>query len=220
MTNRIDESEKRRLRQALDVGDVDAADQAMTLLLDVSDARELDPNDLLASLNAMDRLGIPGQGRMFELFLLFAERFPAVSVPVLVQRMKQFPAAWTSQLCAAVIAELLASDPDWRHSIEKATTVEALAGTVAAAPKVQASAVGSSIDAIHDWATHEPLPEAGPALAGLLVKAADEPSPDEDILRQARETLEANGQSDLLAPARERAKSLPADHPLRVALGL
>lgn len=39
-------------------------------------------------------------------------------------------------------------------------------------------------------------------------------------LRQARQTLEANGQSDLRAPARARAKSLPADHPLRVALGL
>ena len=216
----MDDSEKQRLREALASGDAAVADDAMSCLLGVSDAEQLDANDLLASLDAMDRLGAAGQSLMFEPFLQYAGQFPAVSVPVLVQRMKRFPAAWTSQLCATVIAELIAYDPDWRRYVDKGATVAALAGTVASAPTVQASSVGAALDAIHDWATHEPLPDAGPALAGLLVKAADEPSPNEDLIRKARETLETNGQGDLLAPARARAKSLPADHPLRVALGL
>lgn len=216
----MDDSEKRRLRQALASGDVDAADDAMSSLLDLSDAQELDPNDLLASLDAMERLGRAGQGRMFESFLHFAERFPAVSVPVLVRHMKRSPAAWSSQLCATVIYELLAYEPDGRRHIERDAAVEALAGTVAAASHGKSSDVDAAVSALHQWAKHEPLPEAGSALADLLVKAADEPSPDKDLIREAREVLEANGQSDLLAPARERAKSLPADHPLRIALGL
>jgi hypothetical protein len=215
----MDDSEKRRLRQALASGDVGAADDAMLKLIGVSDAQELDPDDLLASLDAMERLGTRGQGRMFESFLHFAERFPAVSVPVLVQRMKQFPVAWTSELCATVIYELLAYKPDGRRYIEQDATVEALVGMVAAAPHGQSSVADAAVSALHEWAKREPLPEAGLALAGLLVKAADEPSPDKDLIREARETLEASGQSDLLAPARDRARSLPADHPLRIALG-
>ena len=157
---------------------------------------------------------------MAESFLHYAEAFPAVSVPVLIQRVKRLPAAWTSQLCAAVISEILAYEPDGRRYIERDAAVDALAGTIAAASRVQSPVVGSAVRALHAWAEREPLLKAGPALAGLLVKAAEEPSPNDDLIRRARETLEANGQSDLLAPARERAKSLPADHPLRVALGL
>jgi hypothetical protein len=216
----IDEARKRHLRGILASGDAGAADGAMCELLDVTEPEKFDAADLLPVLDAIERLGIEGRSLMSESFLLFAERFSAASVPVLVRRMKQFPAAWTSQLCATVIHELWAYEPDARRYLERDAAVEALAGTVAAASHIQSSDVGPAVRTLHEWATLEPLPEAGPALAGLLMKAADEPSPNADLLREARETLEANGQSQLLAPARDRAQSLPAGHPLRVVLGL
>jgi hypothetical protein len=74
------------------------------------------------------------------------------------------------------------------------------------------------LDPIVNELAREPLPETGPAIVKLLIRAADKESPKEDVLRLASEILEQNGQADLLSQVGERAQSLPSNHPLRRAI--
>jgi hypothetical protein len=210
--------EKQQLRKSLENGDIEAADQAMSQLLDVPAPEMLDPSDLIASLDAMERLGEPGQARMFEAFLMFASRWPQVTVPLLVDRINRSPLDWSGRLAAAVIHEVLQNVPDGRKYIDRGAVVAALAHAVDAAASNGVDQAREAITALHDWSLQEQLPEAGQTIVRLLMRAAEEESPKEYILRLARETLEANGQSSLLVPVKERAKQLPSDHPLRQAM--
>jgi hypothetical protein len=207
--------DKERLREILLHGNLVEADGAMSQLLDVVSAEMLDPRDLVASLDAMERLGEPGQARMFEPFVLFASRFPEVSIPMLTESLRRSPLSWTGRLSAAVIHEVLQHVPGGRAHVDRDAVVSALSAAVDAAAGKCTDFAREVITTLHDWAAREPLPEAGPAIVRLLMRAADEKSPKEDMLRLARETLEVNGQSALLSQVRERAKSLPSNHPLQ-----
>jgi hypothetical protein len=214
----MNEDEKEQLRNLLLHGNLDEADAAMSRLLDIAKAEELDPRDLVASLEAMERLGEPGQARMFEPFVLFASRFPEVSVPVLTERLRRSPLSWTGRLSAAVIHEVLQNVPGGRAHVDREAVVSALSDAVDAAARGCVDSAQEAITTLHDWATREPLPEIGPAIVRLLMRAADKESPKEDVLRLAREILELNGQAALLSQVRERAQLLPSDHPLRRAI--
>jgi hypothetical protein len=214
----MSEHEIERRREALRNGDVDEADRAMSELLDVASMEMLDPSDLIASLEAMERLGEPGQARMFEPFIMFAARFPEASVPVLTECLRRSPLSWSGRLSAAVIHEVLQNVPGGRAHMDREAVVEALAGAVDAAASAGTEFAREVVKTLHDWAAWEPLPEAGPAIERLLMRTADEEAPKEYVARLARETLEANGQSSLLSRVRERATSLPPDHPLQNAM--
>jgi len=210
----MDSTERERLRTALRGDDVEAADAAMLGLLDALDPAELDPGDVADALDAMDRLGGAAQASMFESFMLLAERFPEVTLPVLVQRLVSQPRAWSAGLAAGVIRELREEG----KPVPREQVVPALAGVVEAAAGDPWTAPAEAVGALQEWAASEPLPEAGPAVAHWLLRAADESAPDEHALRSGRETLEASGQESLLADVRERAAALAGDHPLRRAL--
>jgi len=214
----MDKHDEEKLREALRSGDVDEADAAMSRLLDIASPEMLDPNDLVASLQAMERLGEPGQAQMFEPFILLASRFPQVSVPVLLDCLNRSPLSSSGRLSVAVIHEVLENVPGGRAQLDRRTTVAALLGAVEAAAHTRTDLAPEAVTALHDWAAREPLPEAGPALAKWLLRAADEQSPNEYLLRLARETLEANSQVSLLSKVRERAQSLSPDHALRLAI--
>jgi hypothetical protein len=214
----VNPGERERLREELRTGNVDEADVAMSLLLDVESPESLSEQDFAASLDAMERLGEPGQARMFETFTLLASRFPEVSVPVVVEALARSPLGWSGKLSAAVIREVLEYAPGGRAYLDRGQVVPVLAGAVDAAAQTGTDSGVEAIRTLHDWSAHEPLPEAGPAIANWLLRAADEDEPNEYFLRLARETLEANNQLSLLAQVREQAKSLPPDHPLRRVL--
>jgi hypothetical protein len=214
----MNENEKARLRNLLLHGNLDETDATMSRLLDAASAEELDPRDLVASLDAMERLGESGQARMFEPFVLFASRFPEVSVPVLTGCLRRSPLSWTGRLSAAVIHEVLQHVPGGRAHVDRDEVVAALSHAVDAAASGCVNSARQAITTLRDWAAREPLPETGPAIVRLLIRAADKVSPNEDVLRLARETLELNGQAALLSQVRERAQSLFSDHPLRRAI--
>lgn len=210
----MDSTERERLRTDLRGDDVGAADAAMLALLDALDPADLDPGDVTDALDAMDRLGGAAQASMFESFMLLAARFPGVTLPVLVRRLVSEPRAWSAGLAAGVIHELR----DAGAAVPREQVVPALAAVVQAAAGDPWTAPAEAVDVLRDWTQSEPLPEAGPAIAHWLLRAADQTAPDEQVLRSGRETLEASGQESLLAKVRERAASLTADHPLRLAL--
>jgi hypothetical protein len=174
----------------------------------------LDPRDIIASLEAMERLGEPGQARMFEPFIMFVSRFPKVSVPVLTECLRRSKLAWPGRLSAAAIHEVLENVPSGRAQIDRGAVVEALSSALDAAASAGVDSAREVITTLHDWAVREPLPEAGPAIARLLMRAAKERSPKEYVLRLACETLEANSQKSLLSQVQERARSLPPNHAL------
>ena len=211
----MNEGDKERLRKALCNGNLVEADSAMSQLLDVANAEMLNPRDLVASLDAMERLGEPGQARMFEPFILFASRFPEVSIPVLTECLRRSPLSWTGRLSAAIIHEVLQYVPESHGRMDGGAVVSALSGAVDAAAFVCTDFAREAITTLHDWAERKPLPEAGPAIVRLLMRAIDEKSPKEYVLRLARETLEMNGQSALLSQVHDCANSLPPNHPLQ-----
>jgi hypothetical protein len=214
----MSENQKERLRNLLLHGNLDEADAAMSRLLDAASAEELDPRDLVLSLDAMERLEQPGQARMFEPFILFASRFPEISIPVLTECLHRSPLSWTGRLSAAVIHEVLQNVPAGRAYVDRDAVVSALSDAVNAAASGSIDFAREAITTLHGWAAREPLPETGPAIVKLLIRAADKESPKEDVLRLASEILEQNGQADLLSQVGERAQSLPSNHPLRRAI--
>jgi len=108
----LDDRERRRLREQLARGDAAAADEAMSLLLDVPTQGELDPADLVASLAAMERLGLPGQAAMSESFILLAQRHLDVSVPVLIALAGRDPLNHSGKLSASTLYEVLYYAPE------------------------------------------------------------------------------------------------------------
>jgi len=116
----LDDPERRSLREQLASGDAAAADEAMSLLLDAPTPGELDPADLVASLAAMQRLGLPGQAAMSETFMVLAQRHLDVSVPVLIAQAGRDPLDSSGKLSASTLYEVLYYAP------ELGTTDEAL----------------------------------------------------------------------------------------------
>jgi hypothetical protein len=190
----------------------------MARLLDVDQPAALDPDDLSSSLDAIDRLGEPGQSDMFESFIFLGSRFPEVSVPALVERLVRRPRAWSAGLAASTIREILNNVPDGQASLRREEVVPALIAAVEAGAPDPSFAAERAVGVLRDWTRREPLPEAGPAIAAWLSAATDPNRPRKHTLKWGREVLEANGQDSLLAEVRKRAAQLPADHPLRLAL--
>jgi hypothetical protein len=163
----------------------------MGLLLDVADADQLDPADVAASLDAMDRLGTAGQAYMFESFMQFAERWPEVTVPVLVDRITRAPDKWSAGLAAATLRELLEEcGPSF---LRAHGGLDALLAAV----RYRTYAARDAVGALLDWARLEPIPEAAEPIAEWLRNASD----DEPVYAQqeATEALKALGRGDLLA---------------------
>jgi hypothetical protein len=214
----VNDSETPKLREALKTGSVEEADIAMSRLLDVATPEMLDPEDLVAALDAMERLGEPAQARMFESFILFASQFPEISVPVLTECLRRSPLNWSGRLSASVIYELLEHLPGTLGLLKASQAADALVAAVNAAVDARADPPAEIIAALRAWAAREPLPEAGEAIAKWLLQTAEQDSAKEYFIRQGREILEKNQQAELLSQVRELAATLPVGHALRVAL--
>ncbi len=212
----MDAAERLQLRTQLREGSVRDADAAMAQLLDVEDPNSLDPEDVSASLDAMDRLGEDAQADMFESFMLLASRFPNITVPVLIKRIDQMPGVWSAGLAAATLREIFDNTPGGPRLLSREGALPALIGAVDSGGFAADQAVGL----LRDWAVVQPLSKAeAQSIADWLMRQADNPAPRAYALRSAREALEASGQAALLEPVRARTRDLPPDHPLRRVLG-
>lgn len=206
------------LREALRSGDVNAADAAMNELLAPGSAAT-QTEDIALVLDAIDRLGTPALSRMGETFLLLAQDQLPVALPAIVDRIERAPLSAAGNLAATVICELL----EWRaDGIAQLDRERALRALIAAAEQVSQTPCDRAWSAVHAlalWAAREPIPEAGPALAGVVSQAASVDSPNRPLVRDAFDALRRSGQDPLLAPVRTRIAQLPATHPVRELLG-
>jgi hypothetical protein len=160
---------------------------------------------------------------MFETFLLLVSRWPEVTVPALVRYIERSPLSWTARLAIAAIDEVLESVPNGRARIDRDAVVRSLVRVIDAAAEADwkeadLNGLSGAVRSLHDWSEREPIPESAPAVTRLILRAADEPQANEEMLRLAVESLLINGQADQLALVQARARTLPADHPLRRAL--
>lgn len=206
---------REQLWTLLRAGDVDEADTAMSQLLDVEDPTLLDPDDVTAALDAIERLGTPGRSRMFETFMLLTSRYPTVSVPPLIAYMERHPTTWSAGLAAATIGEIIQNVPSGRSQLDRKRVLAAFERILEVAQPTDGTAVSETIRTLQMWAGLEPLPEVAPALTQILLRAAQEADPEEYFLGLAVEALVKSGGRSQLEAVRSRANMLPPHHPLR-----
>lgn len=209
--------ERQRLRDDLLRGDVEKATRAMCLLLESENPEEIDPVDVIAAMDAMERLGTRGLSRMSESFLLYVTQHAPVTLPVVVETLERRPLSWPGRLSAAVVSEVLNYVPGGQSLLDRGRIVSALIRGVESAGGSESAR--ELVGTLREFARREPVPEAGSALVGLLLRAADEDDPNRLVLDEAIEILRSSGQFPLLAPIHTRAAGLPPHHPLRQALG-
>lgn len=213
----MQETDRARLRKTLSSGNAAEADKAMSILLDVAEEEMLDPRDLGLALDSMERLGKPGQAKMFQSFILFAARFPRASAPTLIEEINRSPLSWSGRLSMSVLVEIIRYSPEWSKQIDRQAVEAAMMKAIDYAGDTGTDEASEAIEVLHLLGTPAHLPSAGESMVKFLMKAADEPSPKINSLLRIRETLEANGQGALLEQVVARSKALSADHPLRLA---
>lgn len=177
------------LRHALQERDLGSADRAMSLLLDVRTPEELEPNDLILSLDAMERLGELAQAAMFQPFIEFAVVHPDRALPALIARLKQTPVSHAGRLCAAVLAELLEHHDPGVVLTRRETAAPALIAAVASAANTEPDLGREAIGALAAWSNHDALPEARGAVEAWLDAAVRASEPAQYSINHARTIL-------------------------------
>ncbi|HTL37191.1 MAG TPA: hypothetical protein VL326_28845 [Kofleriaceae bacterium] len=176
-------------------------------------------DDFAIVLDAIDRLGTPALSRMGETFLLLAQDQLDIALPAVVDRIGRTPMSGAGNLAADVICELLEYVPGGIARMDRASTLKGLVSAVEQISQTACERGCSAVRALALWAAREPIPEAVPALAGLLSEAVSRDRPNPQLVRDAVAALRSSRQDQLLERIRERAAQLSAAHPVRQALG-
>ncbi|HAA17210.1 MAG TPA: hypothetical protein DCE41_38055 [Cytophagales bacterium] len=206
---------KEQLRAELQSGDVGQAVPAMSQLLDARQEEDLNPDDIILALETMTRLGQEARVQMFQSFMLYAARYPRVSLPVLLPLIDKSPLSETSRLCIATVLEMIRYVPGTETYLDRSVLVAGLFRALAATADQGTDRASVVLNALQALSLDSVAPEEAEQLVRFLLAAAEEAHPILTSLFIAKELLQAHGHGHRLAAIKERALLLPAEHPLR-----